>query len=173
MTDLETFLDVVHAFLPDASIEVDAPDANTPGSTFVTVALGGRTAWVEWRPGEGFGVSASVAPGYGEGPDEVIASPAVAARRVIDLVSSGARSIPPREVFLAELRNSRGLSQRRLAELLGVQQAAVSKAERKGETMSIQSLREVVEALGGTLELHARFGTEEVKLSQFRGERAG
>jgi len=173
MTELESFLEVIHAFLPDVSVDVDAPDPGAPGSTFVTITQSGWKAWVEWRPGEGFGLSAGVTPGYGEGPDEVLASPAVAARRVVDLAQRGARSVPPAEVFLAELRRSRGLSQKRLAALLGVQQAAISKAERKGDNMSIQSLREVVEALGGTLELRARFGTEEVRLSQFRGEKAG
>jgi ribosome-binding protein aMBF1 (putative translation factor) len=57
---------------------------------------------------------------------------------------------------LRELREARGRSQEQLAERLGVNQAAVSKMERRAD-MYISSLRDFVEAMGGELEIVATF----------------
>ncbi len=57
---------------------------------------------------------------------------------------------------LAEIRKSKGMTQKELAAELGVSQAAVSKIERDGTKM-IDTLRGHVEALGGTLRLVAEF----------------
>lgn len=174
MTDIDVFVDIIRAFLPDVQLNLDAPDPGQPGSTFVTLASEGHRAWIEWRPAQGFGLTVGSPPGYGEGPEEIVETPVAAAHRVVDLVKRGARTIPPREVLLRELRLAKGMSQQQLADLLGIQQGAVSKLERKGD-MTISSLREAVAALGGELELRARFDTEDVVLAQFGGEavRAG
>lgn len=60
----------------------------------------------------------------------------------------------------AQLRKIRGLTQEDLAELLKITQATLSRRERR-EDMLVSTLREMVEALGGTLELVARFETSE------------
>jgi transcriptional regulator with XRE-family HTH domain len=58
---------------------------------------------------------------------------------------------------LFEMRVSQGQSQEDVAARLSVGQPAVAKMERR-EDLYVSNLRRYVEALGGTLELHARFG---------------
>lgn len=58
---------------------------------------------------------------------------------------------------LYEMRVSRGQSQEDVAAQLNVGQPAVAKMERR-EDLYVSNLRRYVEALGGTLELQARFG---------------
>jgi transcriptional regulator with XRE-family HTH domain len=57
---------------------------------------------------------------------------------------------------LHELRKARTVSQQELASRLAVGQSAVAKLERRGD-MYVSNLRRYVEALGGTLEIAARF----------------
>jgi DNA-binding XRE family transcriptional regulator len=59
-------------------------------------------------------------------------------------------------VSLREVRKSLGISQKQLAEALKVSQAAVSKQERRRE-IQVGTLCEVVEAMGGTVEITACF----------------
>ena len=70
------------------------------------------------------------------------------------------------ELPLQELRRARELSQEELAEALGVNQATISKLERRAD-MYISTLRRFVEALGGELEITARFREGTVRISQF------
>lgn len=67
---------------------------------------------------------------------------------------------------LAELREARRLTQEELAGLLGNRQAAVSKVERRAD-MYVSTLRRYIEALGGELEIVARFPEGEVRITQF------
>ena len=67
---------------------------------------------------------------------------------------------------LSELRQARRLSQQQLAETLNVKQSAVSKLERRTD-MYISSLRSFVEAMGGDLEITARFPDGAVRIEQF------
>jgi transcriptional regulator with XRE-family HTH domain len=60
------------------------------------------------------------------------------------------------ELTLRELRKVRERSQAELAEKLGIKQAAVSKLERRAD-MYLSTLRKLIEAMGGSLELVARF----------------
>ena len=70
------------------------------------------------------------------------------------------------ELPLQELRRARELSQEELAATLGVNQASVSKLERRTD-MYISTLRKFVEALGGELEITARFPEGAVRIRQF------
>lgn len=67
---------------------------------------------------------------------------------------------------LAELRQARELSQQQLAALLHVQQASVSKLERRTD-MYISTLRGFVKAMGGELEITVRFPEGAVRINQF------
>jgi ribosome-binding protein aMBF1 (putative translation factor) len=72
------------------------------------------------------------------------------------------------EMTLAELREARQRSQADLAGRLGVKQAAVSRIERRTD-MYVSSLRHVVEAMGGRLDIIARFPNRApVRLKQFK-----
>ena len=52
-----------------------------------------------------------------------------------------------KELPLNELRNARGLSQKMLAEALGIQQPAIAKMEKRTD-MYISTLRSHIEAMG-------------------------
>lgn len=60
------------------------------------------------------------------------------------------------ELTLQELRKSLGISQTTVAEVLELSQGDVSKFERREDTY-ISTLRRYIEALGGKLELVAKF----------------
>ena len=62
---------------------------------------------------------------------------------------------------LDELRRARQMTQIKLAETLGVNQGEVSKIEHRTD-LYLSTLAEYVEALGGTLEMTARFSDETV-----------
>ena len=70
------------------------------------------------------------------------------------------------EMPLQELRNARGLSQKMLAEALHIQQPAIAKLEKRAD-MYISTLRSHIKAMGGELEVIARFPDGDVKISNF------
>jgi len=67
---------------------------------------------------------------------------------------------------LNELRQARGLSQKMLADVLHVQQPAIAKLEKRTD-MYLSTLRSHIEAMGGDLEVIARFPDGAVKISNF------
>ena len=70
------------------------------------------------------------------------------------------------EMPLQELRLARGLSQEALAATLKVRQASISKLERRTD-MYISTLRSHIRAMGGELDIVARFPDGEVRISNF------
>src|SRR4051812_48034091 len=70
------------------------------------------------------------------------------------------------ELPLNELRAARKLTQEKLAKNLHVKQAAVSKLERRTD-MYVSTLREFISAMGGELEITARFPDGSVRINQF------
>jgi DNA-binding XRE family transcriptional regulator len=70
------------------------------------------------------------------------------------------------EMPLNELRQARGLSQKMLADVLHVQQPSIAKIEKRTD-MYISTLRSHIEAMGGQLEVVARFPDGAVKISNF------
>ena len=70
------------------------------------------------------------------------------------------------ELPLHELRAARQMMQENLAKVLNVNQAAVSKVERRTD-MYISTLRDFITAMGGELEIVARFPDGAVRISQF------
>jgi transcriptional regulator with XRE-family HTH domain len=70
------------------------------------------------------------------------------------------------ELPLQELRQARALSQEELAEVLGLNQATISKLERRTD-MYLSSLRRFVEAMGGELEIIASFPDGKVRIQVF------
>jgi transcriptional regulator with XRE-family HTH domain len=67
---------------------------------------------------------------------------------------------------LAELRQAREKSQEELARTLKVGQPAVAKLEKRAD-MYVSNLRRYVEALGGSLEITARFPDGQVSITNF------
>ena len=71
-----------------------------------------------------------------------------------------------KEMPLQELRQAHQMSQERIAELLNTKQANVSRIERRTD-MYISTLRSYIEAMGGELDIVARFPDGEVHINQF------
>lgn len=71
-----------------------------------------------------------------------------------------------RGMTLGELRQARRLTQESLGETLQVGQAAVAKMEKRAD-MHVSNLRRFVEAMGGELDIVARFPEGDVKIANF------
>lgn len=70
------------------------------------------------------------------------------------------------EMDLAQLRTARRLSQAALGEILHVEQPAIAKLEKRTD-MYVSTLRRFVEAMGGKLEITARFDDHDVLIRSF------
>ncbi len=79
-----------------------------------------------------------------------------AARRTQELLA---------ELLLSEVRQLAGKSQQQVAQALGIKQPSLSKLERQTD-MQISTLRKIVKALGGELEVLAKFPKGTVKINQ-------
>lgn len=82
---------------------------------------------------------------------------AKAARRARELLG---------ELLLSEIRQLAGKSQRQVADALGMKQPSLSKLENQSD-MQVSTLRKIVRALGGELEVLAKFPKGTVKIDQF------
>jgi ribosome-binding protein aMBF1 (putative translation factor) len=71
-----------------------------------------------------------------------------------------------KDMPLHELRRARGLSQQNLADVLHVGQPAIAKLEHRAD-MYISTLRSHIEAMGGVLEIVARFPDGSVNIRNF------
>ena len=67
---------------------------------------------------------------------------------------------------LDELREARAMTQVHLAKIMGVNQAEVSKLERRAD-MYVSTLQDFVKAMGGELKIIASFPEGTIEISQF------
>ena len=72
------------------------------------------------------------------------------------------------EMPLAELRQARKFTQQQIAETLKIKQASVSKMESQTD-MYISTIRKYIEAMGGELEIIAKFPEGSIKVENFEG----
>jgi predicted transcriptional regulator len=79
-------------------------------------------------------------------------------KRAVELIAE--------EATLRQLREARERSQEDVAAKLHIKQAAVSKLERRTD-MYLSTLRGYIEAMGGKLEIIARFPNQAVRINQF------
>jgi transcriptional regulator with XRE-family HTH domain len=71
------------------------------------------------------------------------------------------------ELALAEVRQALRLSQEEIGQTLQVGQAAVAKMEKRAD-MYVSTLRRFIRAMGGELDIVARFPDGEVHITNFR-----
>jgi DNA-binding XRE family transcriptional regulator len=154
-TRVEQLAESLRSRLPRARIEVDAPSQGG-GTWWVDVRQEKQVLSVQWNSSMGFGLSSLPSDGYGDGPDEFYETETEVADRVAHLLSTGERTAPPDSLALKRLREARGVSQVELARRMGVTQATISKLEHRADP-SLTSVREWVAALGGHLEVQAKF----------------
>ncbi len=72
------------------------------------------------------------------------------------------------EMLIGEIRRDAGFTQEQVAELLGIRQPSLSKLESQDD-MKISTLRRIVNALGGELEIIARMPTGDIRIRQSTG----
>ena len=155
MNAIESLKRDIERALPRVETKLRKPRKES-GHWWLDATYDGHAVMIEWSPKRGFGISTSDSEdGYGEGPDEVFDDRQAAAERAVELLARRTHSVPPNQVILRELRAALGVTQEQLASRLGVQQAAVSRLERRPD-MTLSSLRRYVEALGGELEINVR-----------------
>lgn len=142
---------------PDLPIEIDPP-VDESGLWVLDVRREGDASpvVVEWRSDRGFGVSTPGPDDYGAGPDEVFTNAKSALERVVRLVLSNRRSIPPESVRLAELRQLLRMSQTDVAKRAGLGQASIARIERRNDVL-LTTLTKITAAMGGTLNITAVF----------------
>ena len=76
------------------------------------------------------------------------------------------------QMLLSEIRKLTGLTQQEVARELGITQPGLSQLESQDD-MQVSTLRKIVEALGGELEIVVKLPTGKISLSQFRMAKAG
>jgi transcriptional regulator with XRE-family HTH domain len=91
-------------------------------------------------------------------------------KRTRDLAANRTKDLLA-ELVMSELRELTGKSQTELATILGMKQPSLSKLEKQSD-MQISTLRKIVVALGGELEVVAKFPQGTIKLAQFTKPKA-
>jgi DNA-binding XRE family transcriptional regulator len=164
MNDLQRLRERLAERFPSASLVIDPPGLDT-GTWFLDAELQGHLVVVQWRADRGFGVSSPTRGDLNAKPDELYECLDVAYDRVVELLLSRTRTIPG--LTLPRLRVLRGLSQTELAQRLQINQGAVSRLERRDD-MLVGTLRNLIAAMGGELQLLARFPdhTVEIQIDQ-------
>lgn len=165
MDQVERIIANIRRVIPNAEIRVDRSE-NQRGPVWVDITQGNQGVALEWRQGMALGLTSLPSENYGDAADEVYESIDDAIQRVKVLLDTNTRTAAATSALLAELRARRRISQEDLARLLGVSQPNVSKLERRTD-MSVQTLRSLIEAIGGRLEINAQFGDETIRVSQF------
>jgi hypothetical protein len=93
---------------------------------------------------------------------ELLAAMPAERRAHIDRISAEMRE----EMDLTQLRTAHQLSQAALGEILHVEQPAVAKLEKRTD-MYVSTLRRFIQAMGGELEITARFPDHSVRITNF------
>ena len=160
-TPLDTLRERLSARFPALTATLDPP-ADPDGPWFLDLRLGETAATLGWRDGRPITITARDGLVYGEGADEAFDTADAAYERVVRLLLSGGPTRPP-AMDLQALRKRRDVRQRDLAAALDVSQPSVSKLERRSD-VKVGTLSAAVAAMGGELEITARFQDEVVRL---------
>jgi DNA-binding transcriptional regulator YiaG len=149
--------------VPGVELKVTSPSGR--GTVWwIDASARGHNVVVEWSPADGFGLSSTEGNEYNTAASETFDNADDAVARIIEVLTSGKKVAPRREMYLQRLREHREISQEALADLMRVSQATVSKTERR-EDMLLSTLKNFIEALGGHLHLVAKFPSETIELS--------
>lgn len=148
------FIELLKREFPEIAIDVDAPK-NPDGEWWLDISVGDFTTAVAWRPAFGFGLFTSEESGFGDKPNEVYRDVELAYRRICKLEASY-RLHSTQKMWLRDLRHLTDIPQTRLADLLGKEQAEISRLEQR-EDVKLSTIAAYVRAIGGELLLSVRF----------------
>jgi transcriptional regulator with XRE-family HTH domain len=162
MTPIELLREYIKGAHPQATVTLACP-LSEDGVWSMDLVCGDKRLAVEWSRVTGFGVSSLSDESYGERPDEAFKSLNDVQRRITELLTTNERTVPPLGVLLSRLRELRGNTQEELASKLEVRQATVSGMERRGD-IQFSTLRRVIEALSGSLEIYAVFSEAKYRI---------
>ncbi|MFN0079954.1 MAG: helix-turn-helix domain-containing protein [Prosthecobacter sp.] len=153
----------LEALYPDAEVKLER-GGKTSGVWWIDIAATTTHIVVQWTPVLGFSLEAvgDDDPVYGALPAERYKTVELALKRMTQLLADESQA-EVGGVALRELRELHGLSQLDLGTKLGTKQAAVSRVERRSD-LHLDTLIAIVQALGGTLEIRARFPDCEVPM---------
>jgi transcriptional regulator with XRE-family HTH domain len=161
MNPIEQLRDHIHHKYPSAVLRLTRP-LGDHGAWSLDIDIGAKSLSISWSHA-GFGLSMPTPEGYGEGPDETEHSLAKIQRRIDALLTGTERTAPFFGVLLSRVRGERGITQRELATRLGVSQSTLSGIEKRSD-LQVSTLRRVVEALGGALEIFAVFSNDRYRV---------
>lgn len=156
MNPIEILKNHIRRNHPGAEIELTRP-LRKDGMWSLDVDLEDVHLGIQWSEGTPFGVSTATTDNFGEGPDETYDSVEAIRERVDELLTGVEQTAPSFGVLLSRLREQRGVTQQVLSERLGIKQSTLSGVERRDD-VQISTVRRIVDALGGSLELSATFG---------------
>jgi DNA-binding transcriptional regulator YiaG len=149
--------------VPGVEVTVTSPSGR--GTVWwIDASARGHNVVIEWSPDEGFGLSSTDGNDYNTAASETFAVADDALTRIVEVLKTGKKVTPRREMYLQRLREHREVSQEVLGDLMNVSQASVSKTERR-EDMLLSTLSSFIEALGGRLQLVAKFPSETIELN--------
>lgn len=145
-----------------SEFEIDEPD-DPAGEWWIDLDLSGYRTTVSWRSGLGFGIYTAQENAYGQSPDELFWEPQLAARRLLQLSEQWRKARSTRPASLGDIRRLLSKTQVEMANLLHVNQGAVSKLENRHEA-KIGTIVEYVKALGGEVRLVVKLDGGEVPI---------
>ena len=155
MNSVEVLKNHVRRNHPGAELELTRP-LRKDGIWSLDVDLENVHLAIQWSANTGFGISTAATDNFGEGPDETYESLEAIRDRVDQLLAGVEQTAPSFGVLLSRLREQRGITQQVLADRLGINQSTLSGVERR-EDVQISTVRRILGALGGSLELFAVF----------------
>jgi hypothetical protein len=133
---------------------MDSP--NPQAGCYVDLLVFDEEFTIDCPKAGGYGLSSVPVDGFGGGSDELFDEIEPLLDRIAKLVATKSRTEPQPATVLKELRMLRKAAQGDIAAKLGVKQPTVSRMEYQ-EDVGLSTLRKYVQALGGTLEVHAVF----------------
>ena len=118
MNQIERLREQVSERFPTAQISIDAP-GQPSGSWWLDVKLNDHVLVVEWRSGNGFGISTVSKDAYGMGPDETYPDVDAAYERVKALLLGQVRTVAAPEPVTASPLDVPGIDLGVTAEEIG------------------------------------------------------
>ncbi|HEX3364574.1 hypothetical protein [Phenylobacterium sp.] len=169
----EAIFELLHVLRSEivVGVEVDRP-ADPAGEWWLDFDLDGMSASVSWSKARGFGLfTREDDVGIGDRPDELFREPQQASLRLLQLAASWKKTAARPPLGLRDVRHLVGESQTAIAASLGMDQAGVSRLEKRDD-WKLSTLRDYVAAMGGVLELRVRFPSFEAPLSPAHADRS-